>query len=102
MRHLRGATGFEFIRTPEEFNKYTEKSFLQFCLGATMYMPAIKNFTDKILDKQMKDLTTIVMCFEDACPEDRVPEAEENVVNIIDITTIEDTVKKAQTKPDIW
>jgi citrate lyase beta subunit len=84
MRHLKGATSFKFIQEPEEFNKYTEKAFLQFCPGATMYMPAIKDFTDKILTGAMADLTTIVMCFEDACPEDLVPEAEINVVRMLD------------------
>ena len=84
MRHLQGATGFEFIHEPEEFNKYTDKEFLQFCPGATMYMPAVKDFTEKILKRKMKDLTTIVMCFEDACPEDRVPEAEQNVLRMLD------------------
>ena len=83
MRHLRGAEGFEFIKEPENFNKYTDREFLQYCPGATMYMPAVKDFTDKILTGAMPDLTTIVMCFEDACPEDRVPEAEENVLNML-------------------
>ena len=84
MRHLQGAAGFRFVREPEPFNKYTEKEFLQYCPGATMYMPAVKDFTEKIMTKQMKDLTTIVMCFEDACPENRVAEAEENVIRMLD------------------
>lgn len=84
MKHLQGAKGFEFIREPESFNKYSDKEFLQYCPGATMYMPAIKDFTEKILNRNMADLTTIVMCFEDACPEDRVPEAEENVIGMLD------------------
>lgn len=84
MRHLQGAVGFSFVREPESFNKYTEKDFLQYCPGATMYMPAVKDFTEKIMTKQMKDLTTIVMCFEDACPENRVAEAEENVIRMLD------------------
>jgi len=84
MKHLQGAKGFEFIREPESFNKYTDKEFLQYCPGATMYMPAIKDFTEKILNRDMADLTTIVMCFEDACPEGRVPEAEENVIGMLD------------------
>ena len=84
MRHLRGAEGYEFVRDPQEFNKYTDKSLLQYCPGACMYMPAIKDFTDKILNKSMPDLTTMVMCFEDACPEDRVEEAEQNVLNMLE------------------
>ena len=84
MKHLQGAKGFGFVHEPESFNKYTDKEFLQYCPGATMYMPAIKDFTEKILNKDMADLTTIVMCFEDACPEDRVPEVEENVIGMLD------------------
>lgn len=84
MKHLQGAKGFEFIREPESFNKYSDREFLRYCPGATMYMPAIKDFTEKILNREMADLTTIVMCFEDACPEDRVPEAEEKVINMLD------------------
>ncbi len=84
MRHLQGASGFSFVREPESFNKYSDKNFLQYCPGATMYMPAFKDFTEKILKKDMPDLTTIVMCFEDACPEERVPEAENNVVKMLD------------------
>ena len=95
MRHLQGAKGFEFIHEPEEFNKYTDKEFLQFCPGATMYMPAVKDFTEKIMTKQMRDLTTIVMCFEDACPEDRVSEAEQNVLHMLD------TLSKAITAGDL-
>lgn len=90
MRHLKGATGFEFVKEPENFNKYTDKEFLQYCPGATMYMPAVKDFTQKILTGAMPDLTTIVMCFEDACPEDRVPEAELNVLHMLE--TLSDAV----------
>ncbi len=84
MRHLKGAHGFGFIKDPENFNKYSDKDFLQFCPGATMYMPAVKDFTEKIITGSMPDLTTIVMCFEDACPEDRVPEAEKNVLHMLE------------------
>lgn len=84
MRHLNGAAGFSFVHEPQEFNKYTEKTILQYCPGATMYMPAIKDFEKKILENALPDLTTIVMCFEDACPEDKVPEAEINVLHMLD------------------
>lgn len=84
MRHLRGAEGFEFVKSPQEFTKYTDKALLQYCPGACMYMPAIKDFTDKILGQSMTDLTTIVMCFEDACPEDRVEEAEQKVLRMLE------------------
>ena len=87
MRHHLYKHDCEFVVKPEHFNKYTDREFLQYCLGATMYMPGIKDFTSKILSGDMPGLTTIVMCFEDACPEDRVPEAEENVHKLLDTVT---------------
>lgn len=83
MRHHLYNPDFEFIMEPEQFNKYTSRELLQYCLGATMYMPGIKDFTPKILAEAMPGLTTIVLCFEDACPEDRVEEAEENVHKLL-------------------
>ena len=78
---------FPFVIAPESFNKYTDRELLQYCLGATMYMPGFKDFTPKILSNAMPGLTTIVLCFEDACPEERVPEAMENVHNLLDTVT---------------
>lgn len=84
MKHHLYNPDFKFVVEPENFDKYTERELLQYCLGATMYMPGIKDFTPKILSGAMPGLTTMVMCFEDACPEDRVPEAEENVHRLLD------------------
>ena len=79
MRHHLYNPEFKFVKEPEEFNKYTDKDMLQYCLGATMYMPGIKDFTEKILHQDMPGLTTMVMCFEDACREEDVEAAEVNV-----------------------
>ena len=87
MRHHLYNPDFKFVVEPENFNKYTDKELLQYCLGATMYMPGTKDFAPKILSNAMPGLTTIVLCFEDACPEDRVPEAEENVHRLLDTVT---------------
>ncbi|MCM1119886.1 MAG: HpcH/HpaI aldolase/citrate lyase family protein [bacterium] len=84
MRHHKYSPGFSFVVEPEEFNKYTDKSFLQYCLGATIYMPGTKDFADKILGRQIPELTSMVFCFEDACPEDQVEQAEQNVLNTLD------------------
>lgn len=84
MRHHLYNPDFKFVVEPEQFDKYTDRELLQYCLGATMYMPGIKDFTPKILSGAMPGLTTIVLCFEDACPEDRVEEAEENVHKLLD------------------
>ena len=87
MRHHLYHPGFRFEVEPEEFSKYTDRGFLQYCPGATMYMPGIKDFTPKIISRAMPGLTTMVMCFEDACPEDKVPEAEENVHGLLSTVT---------------
>ena len=89
---------FPFVVEPERFDKYTHRELLRYCLGATMYMPGIKDFTPKILSQAMPGLTTIVMCFEDACPADRVLEAEDNVLHLLD--TVTTAVESKQISPD--
>ncbi len=87
MKHHQYNPDFPFVVEPEEFDKYTDRELLQYCLGATMYMPGYKDFAPKILSNAMPGLTTMVMCCEDACPEERVPEAEENIHRTLDIVT---------------
>jgi len=87
MRHHLYNPDFKFVKEPENFDKYTERELLQYCLGAAMYMPGYKDFTPKILSGAMPGLTTIVLCFEDACPEEKVPEAMENVHSLLDTVT---------------
>ena len=92
MRHHKYNTGFQFVVEPEEFNKYTEKELLQYCLGATMYMPGTQDFLQVLLDQSMPGLTSMVFCFEDACPEGRVEEAEKNVIHILN--TLSDAIER--------
>ena len=87
MRHHQYNPGFKFVRDPESFDKYTDRELLQYCLGAAMYMPGFKDFAPKILSNAMPGLTTIVLCCEDACPEEKVPEAEENIHKLLDTVT---------------
>lgn len=85
MRHHRYNPDFRFVVEPEGFNKYSDKELLQYCLGATMYMPGTKDFSSKILNRELPGLTSMVFCFEDACPEELVPEAERNVLHLLDV-----------------
>lgn len=85
MRHHRYNEEFKFEIQPENFNKYTERELLQYCLGATMYMPGTKDFSQKILNHEIPGLTSMVFCFEDACPEGQVEEAEKNVLHVLDV-----------------
>ena len=85
MIHHKYNPNFKFVVRPEEFNKYTEKELLQYCLGATMYMPGTKDFSQKILNHEIPGLTSMVFCFEDACPEEHVEEAEKNVIRVLEV-----------------
>lgn len=85
MRHHQYNNNFRFIKEPIDFTKYTDKKILRYCLGATLYMPGTKDFTPVILNKTMPGLTSMVMCFEDACKEEEVPKAEENVLHLLEV-----------------
>lgn len=84
MRHHRYNPGFHFVEDPVDFDKNTDKDLLRYCLGATMYMPGYQDFVGKILYEAMPGLTSMVLCFEDACPEERLEEAEENTLRLLD------------------
>ena len=84
MRHHRYNPGFEFVEDPIDFDKHTEKELLRYCLGATMYMPGYQHFAQKIVDEWLPGLTSMVLCFEDACPESRLVEAENNTLELLD------------------
>lgn len=85
MKHHQYNNDYKFIKEPENFDKYTERKLLQYCLGATMYMPGTKNFAQAIIDKKYPGLTSMVMCFEDACKEEDVPLAEENSIQVLNV-----------------
>ncbi len=80
MRNNQYNKDFKFVIAPESFSKYTNKELLQYCLGATLYMPGTKEIKDKIINKELTDLTSMVMCFEDSIQESSLVEAEENVI----------------------
>lgn len=71
----------DFYKDPISFNKNSPKEFLQYCLGATLYMPSTKNIAHKIVSKELIGLSSLVMCFEDAISLNELPAGEENVIN---------------------
>lgn len=85
MRHHQYNPDYRFFKAPVDFNKYTDRSLLQYCLGATMYMPGTKDFAQAIVNKKYPGLTSMVLCFEDACPEADVPAAEQNAIRLLSI-----------------
>lgn len=83
MRHHNYNPNFNFVKAPVEFNKYTDRDTLQYCLGATLYMPGTKDIKDKVLNHQL-DVTSLVMCCEDAIKEEDLPIAEQNILDHMD------------------
>lgn len=83
MRHHQYNSQYQFVVEPIEFNKYTEKTTLQYCLGATLYMPGTRDISEKILSRGIPGLTSMVLCFEDAISECDLPTAEANVINYL-------------------
>ena len=83
MRHHSYNPNFNFVKAPVEFNKYTDRDTLQYCLGATLYMPGTKDIKEKVLHHQL-DVTSLVMCCEDAIKEEDLPIAEQNILDHMD------------------
>lgn len=83
MRHHSYNSDFDFIKTPIEFNKYTERDTLQYCLGATLYMPGTKDIKDKVINHKL-DATSFVMCCEDAIKAEELTIAEQNILDHMD------------------
>lgn len=90
MIHHQYNPSYQFVKAPVDFNKYTDRELLQYCLGATMYMPGTKDFAQAVIDKKYPGLTSMVMCFEDACKLEDVPAAEVNCIHVLD--TLADAV----------
>lgn len=85
MKHHQYNRNYSFVVDPIEFNKFTDKETLRFCLGGTLYMPGTKKIVDKILERKLTGLTSMVMCFEDAIQESDLDSAVENVLQHLDV-----------------
>lgn len=87
MKHFSYLTDKEtdrvFFVKPTEFTRFTDKERLSYALGATLYMPSKKDIVKKIRHREIRGLTTMVMCFEDAIREEDVKNAEDNVLSIL-------------------
>ena len=83
MRHHMYNPGFNFVKAPMEFNKSTERDTMQYCLGATLYMPGTKDIREKVINHELP-VTSFVMCCEDAIKEEELPAAEQNILDTMD------------------
>lgn len=67
-----------------EFNKFTDKEILKYCLGGLLYSPATNiKLKDKIPNNKLNSCS-VAICLEDACAESMIDFAENNVKEILD------------------
>jgi citrate lyase beta subunit len=85
MKHNQHNPDFVFVQEPVSFNKFTERAILQYCLGGTLYMPGTKPIADRIVQRALPEMTSMVMCLEDAVAEACLAEAEANVFSQLDL-----------------
>ena len=85
MRHFghlsRAQTDALFERPPEPFDRASGLELLSVALGATLYMPADRPALTADLAKQAgAGVTSMVVCLEDSIADERLADAEQNLV----------------------
>lgn len=84
MKYFNHYDNLKFYKDPIAFNKYTNKDVLKYAIGANMYMPAIKEgIFEKLIDNKFREIGAITLCCEDAIPEEKVSDAEINILDIL-------------------
>lgn len=94
-----------FYKKPENISSTTDKKYLAYALGATMYMPAIREDIFQIISTQKyKNLQSLVICLEDSISEKDVERAEKNLISICKriITSIENRKLELDNLPMIF
>ncbi|MCY6370082.1 HpcH/HpaI aldolase/citrate lyase family protein [Clostridium ganghwense] len=72
-----------FYTEPNYITNNTDKKYLSYALGATLYMPALReDILELVLENKYKRLTSMVLCMEDSIAEDQVEEAEQNIIRV--------------------
>jgi hypothetical protein len=73
-----------FHKQPVLFTKDSPKELLQASLGATIYSPSIRPELLKDVKKMYaKGASSVVICLEDAIPDERLEEGEQNVHKLL-------------------
>lgn len=69
-----------FHQEPQVFNRHSGREMLQYALGATLYMPALRdNLLEDIHKMAKQGISSLVICLEDSIPDDKLQEAEHNL-----------------------
>lgn len=71
-----------FFKAPESFDKKTPRAILSYALGATLYMPGIREtIANDIITRKNRGLASTVFCLEDSIGDSEVLFAEGNLVD---------------------
>ncbi|WP_419960777.1 HpcH/HpaI aldolase/citrate lyase family protein [Psychrobacillus sp. BM2] len=86
MRQFKGVSEKEirqfFHIPPSDFSKKLERKKLGMAMGAALYLPgSMPNFSYKLSNNNLKNLTSAIICLEDAVSDSELSAAEQNVVN---------------------
>lgn len=82
-----------FYKEPENFTKNESKDVLAYALGATLYMPGIRDRIGiDIIEKKIKELMSVIICLEDSVGDHSVENGLKNVIN--QISRIDEALKK--------
>ena len=73
-----------FELEPQEIDRAGDAGDLAVALGATLYTPATRTDLDAAVERQTsRGATSMVLCLEDAVPDDLVEKAEQNLVESV-------------------
>lgn len=82
-----------FYKEPQNFTKNEDKDILSYALGATLYMPGIRDRIGiDIIEKKIKGLMSVIICLEDSIGDSTVENGLKNV--IIQLKKIDDALKE--------
>lgn len=86
MKHFRGLNEQEikqyFHIKPSDFSREIDRKKLGIALGAALYMPGnTPDFSTKLTNKNLENLTTLMICLEDAISDSELIGAETNVIH---------------------
>ena len=74
-----------FFKVPEDIQPAADKDLLALSLGASIYCPAIReNLFEDILKLKNKGAGSVIICLEDSVPDERLKEAEDNLVSVLE------------------
>lgn len=88
-----------FYKEPQSFTKSEHKDKLAYSLGATLYMPGIRDrIGEDIVHGRIKELMSVIICLEDAIEDTLVDVGIKNVVS--QLNQIDEAVQKGHVKAD--